>query len=393
MKIGFDVSQTGSIRTGCGFYADSLAKNLIAQYQNDVFYLYKTFGTTYWDPGYRKNIAVMEFENCKYPLTFKSKEDSFAFWGNSCGVDESLAGCPDIIHANNFSCPRLSQARLVYTVYDLSFIDLPECTTEENRHLCFNGMLSASVWADVVVAISHYSKKRFLENFPHFPEERVVVAHLGNRLSADGVEEPVPFLATRKPFFLSVGTLEPRKNLRRLLAAYKRYAEQQSLPKPLVLAGGNGWLEDDLAIYIADLKLQNQVHILGYVSDAKLRWLYRHCWAFVYPSLYEGFGLPVLEAMGFGAAVVTSNTTSLPEVGGDAVLYLNPTSEESISDALAKIDEPSRRSAYQAKSLQQARSFSWASSAAAVYAAYEQALQMPSHRRPLLGGEGIYSCQ
>ncbi|MEA5448422.1 glycosyltransferase family 1 protein [Leptolyngbya sp. CCNP1308] len=381
MKIGFDVSQTGSIRTGCGFYADSLAKSLISQYQNDSFYLYKTFGTTYWDPGYRKNIAAIEFANCKYPLTFKTKEESFAFWGNPQGVDESLIGWPDVIHANNFSCPRLSRARLVYTVYDLSFIDLPECTTEENRHHCFNGMLAASVWADVVVAISHYSKKRFLENFPHFPAERVVVAHLGNRLVADGPEEPVPALAAGKPFFLSVGTLEPRKNLRRLLAAYRRYAEQYPLPKPLVLAGGNGWLEDDLTAYIADLNLQHRVHILGYVSDRTLRWLYRHCWAFVYPSLYEGFGLPVLEAMGAGAAVITSNTTSLPEVGGDAVLYIDPSSEESIVAALTQIEEPARRSACQASSGRQARSFAWEKSAAAVYGAYEQALQMPRHRQ------------
>ncbi|HSM83556.1 MAG TPA: glycosyltransferase family 1 protein [Nodosilinea sp.] len=357
---------------------------MVSQYQDDRFYLYKTFGDTYWDPGYRKNISSLEYDNCEYPLTFKSKEDSFAFWGNPQGIDEGQVGWPDVIHANNFSSPRLTQARLVYTVYDLSFIDLPECTTEENRHICFNGILTASARADVVVAISHYSKQRFLENFPHYPAERVAVAHLGNRLAAAGPEEPVRTLNPDNPFFLSVGTLEPRKNLRRLLAAYRRYTEQQKSPKPLVLAGGNGWLEDDLGAYIADLKLQHQVHILGYVSDATLRWLYRHCWAFVYPSLYEGFGLPVLEAMGAGAAVITSNTTSLPEVGGEAVLYIDPSSEASIVAALTQIEDPARRSACQEQSLQQARLFAWENSAAAVYAAYEQALQMPRYSRPML---------
>ncbi|MBD2232056.1 glycosyltransferase family 4 protein [Phormidium tenue] len=387
MKIGFDISQTGSTRTGCGFYADALIREMISRHQEDTFYLYKTFGTTYWDPEYRENISSLDLKNCIYPLNFKRKEDSFRFWGTSHGIDEGQAGSPEIIHANNFSSPCLQRARLVYTVYDLSFIDLPECTTEENRHICFNGMLEASLSADMVIAISRYSKKRFLENFPHFPEERVVVTHLGNRLSVDGLEERPSQLGTKTNFFLSVGTLEPRKNLRRLLAAYKRYANHSSQPKPLVLAGTNGWLEDDLNDYIANLKLQNQVYVLGYVSDAVLRWLYRRCWAFVYPSLYEGFGLPVLEAMGFGAAVITSNTSSLPEVGGDAVLYVDPSNEDSIVAALKQVDEPICRNACRDKSLQQAQLFSWEKSAAAVYAAYEQVLKMPRYSRPAADGE------
>ncbi|MBD2109760.1 glycosyltransferase family 1 protein [Nodosilinea sp. FACHB-13] len=382
MRIGFDISQTGSTRTGCGFYADALIRKMVSQHQEDTFYLYKTFGTTYWDPEYRENISSLDFKNCVYPLDFKRKEDSFRFWSSPRGIDESQIGFPEIIHSNNFSSPRLPQARLVYTVYDLSFIDLPDCTTEENRHICFNGMLEASLLADMVIAISHYSKKRFLENFPHFPEERVEVTHLGNRLPVHGPEEPVPQLATEKNFFLSVGTLEPRKNLRRLLAAYKRYVGQQNLPKPLVLAGTNGWLEDDLNTYIADLKLQNQVYVLGYVSDAVLRWLYRHCWAFVYPSLYEGFGLPVLEAMGFGAAVITSNTSSMPEVGGNAVFYVDPLNEESIVAALTQVDGPVCRNSCREKSLQQAQFFSWDRTSAAVHAAYERVLQMPRYSRP-----------
>ncbi|MBD1876543.1 glycosyltransferase family 4 protein [Nodosilinea sp. FACHB-131] len=391
MKIGFDISQTGSTRTGCGFYADALIRKMVSQHQEDTFYLYKTFGTTYWDPKHPESISCLGFENCFYPLHFKRKEDSFRFWGSPEGIDESQLGFPEIIHANNFSSPRLRQARLVYTVYDLSFIDLPDCTTEENRHICFNGMLEASLSADMIIAISHYSKKRFLENFPHFPEERVEVTHLGNRLSVHGPAEPVPQLATKTDFFLSVGTLEPRKNLRRLLVAYKRYVGQQNLPKPLVLAGTNGWLEDDLNTYIADLKLQDQVYVLGYVSDAVLRWLYRHCWAFVYPSLYEGFGLPVLEAMGFGAAVITSKTSSMPEVGGNAVFYVDPLNEESIMAALTQVDGPVCRNTCREKSLQQAQFFSWDRTSAAVYAAYERVLQMPRYSRPVANTEIDYS--
>lgn len=378
MKIGFDVSQTGRNRAGCGFYADTLLHGLVAQYPEDEFYLYRTFGNTYWDPDYRQRIATLSLGNCHYPREFKHREDSFRFWGNFQGIDGAKIGSPDVVHSNNFSSPHLRRTRLVYTVYDLSFIDIPECTTEENRHYCFQGMFGASLWADVVVAISHYSRQRFLENFPHFPAERAVVAHLGNRLPLEGPMTPVAALGLDQPFFLAVGTLEPRKNLRRLLASYKHYATTIERPKPLVLAGGNGWLEGDLKSYIEKLQLQERVHVLGYVSDETLRWLYQHCWAFVYPSLYEGFGLPVLEAMAAGAATITSNSTSLPEVGGDAVLYVDPLDESSITNAFRLVEDADCRRTLQACCRQQAKNFSWQMTAKVVYQAYELALALPS---------------
>lgn len=379
MKIGFDISQTGNAKTGCGFYADTLIRYLLAQYQNDSFLLYPTFGDTYWDPNHQRCIKTPDFLNCNYPAKFTSREESFKYWSNPKGIDESQIGTPDIIHANNFSSPRLRRAKLVYTLYDLSFIDVPECTTEENRYVCFNAMFLASMLADMIVAISHHTKKRFLENFPHVPEERVVVSHLGNRLPVEGTETPITDVPSDIPFFLAVGTLEPRKNLRRLLSAYQIYLTNSESPKHLVLAGSNGWLESDLPQYISDLNLNGKVHVLGYVSDATLRWLYKSCWAFVYPSIYEGFGLPVLEAMAAGAATITSNTTSLPEIGGDAVLYADPFSETSILSALLQIDNLSCRRTIQDKCKQRAKLFDWSSTADTVHQTYQKALKLP-HR-------------
>lgn len=377
MNIGFDVSQTGTIRAGCGFYADTLIRHLVDLYGDDQFYLYKTFGTTYWDPDFRQKIPQLPSGNCHYPPGVKDRGESFRFWGNPQGVEGSSIGCPDVVHANNFSSPRLRSARLVYTVYDLSFIDLPECTTEENRYVCFNGIFEASLWADMVVAISHYSRQRFLETFPHFPPERAVVAHLGNRLSVAGPETPPSNLSQNQPFFLAVGTLEPRKNLRRLLAAYRRYVDQTPEPKPLVVAGGQGWMEADLNTYIDSLQIQHHVQVLGFVSDASLRWLYRHCWAFIYPSLYEGFGLPVLEAMAAGAATITSQTTSLPEVGGDAALYIDPLEEASITTALQQVEDGEYRNSLRERGQHQAQRFSWELTAKTVHQAYEAALDLP----------------
>jgi len=376
MRIGFDISQVEAA-PGCGYYAEALACELIRQYADDRFLLYRSFGEGYWNPDCSKNIPQFSATNCLQPLILESHEESQTFWGRHFDIDEARCGNPDVIHANNFCCPLVRRARVVYTVYDLSFIDLPECTTEHNRSHCFEGMLMASLRADMVVAISHYSRQRFLEVFPHFPSERAVVAHLGNRLYIDGPTNAPQGMSGMPPFFLSVCTLEPRKNLRRLLTAYQRYAAGCAQPTPLILSGGKGWMEDGLTEDIARRGLTQWVHVTGFVSDPELRWLYQHCHAFVYPSLYEGFGLPVLEAMNFGAAVITSQTTSLPEVGGAAVLYVDPLDEESMAIALKSVDQQGCRQALQAKSLQQATQFSWTNTAKTVYAAYEQALCNP----------------
>ncbi|EDX86052.1 glycosyl transferase, group 1 family protein [Synechococcus sp. PCC 7335] len=380
MKIGFDISQTGGKKTGCGYYADALVRQLLAQYTQDAFLLYPAFGDTYWDPTHVASAERISLHNTDYPFLIDSKDASFNYWRSPKGVDEQVIGTPDVVHSNNFSSPHLRYARLVCTVYDLSFVDVPECTTEENRYLCFNGTFLASVMADMVIAISHYTKKRFLENFPHVPAERVVVSHLGNRLPVSGPEEAPSTMLEDRPFLLAVGTLEPRKNLRRLLLAYKEYLATSENPKDLALVGPQGWLESDLDQYISKLGLTHQVHILGYASDAALRWLYKHCWAFVYPSLYEGFGLPVLEAMAAGAATITSNTTSLPEVGGDAVVYIEPLDKTSITSALLLMDNDYYRRSLQVQCVQQAKKFDWATTASVVHEAYEEAMRLPRRR-------------
>ncbi|MEO0967756.1 MAG: glycosyltransferase family 1 protein [Cyanobacteria bacterium J06639_18] len=298
------------------------------------------------------------------------------FWDNSQQIDETRLGNPHIVHANNFSCPRLNNARVIYTLYDVSFLDHPEFSSEANRWNCFSGVFEASLNADLIIAISNYSKKRFVEIFPHFPVERIKVVYLGSRFEEVGAEKSVSGL-TPGEFLLCVGTLEPRKNLRTTLRAYRRYVDNYSDSKPLVLAGGQGWLEDDLNEFIENLGLSDRVHQLGYIDDSVLRWLYKNCWAFSYPSMYEGFGLPVLEAMSLGAPVITSNTTSLPEVGGDAVLYVNPENESELLDAFVKLRNSDLRAKLKEFGQNQAQIFGWSKTAFQVLSLYKEALEMP----------------
>src|SRR5439155_15233530 len=188
---------------------------------------------------------------------------------------EDRLGRPDIVHSNNFFCPRhLRRARLVYTLYDLSFLENPEWTTEANRTGCFEGVFQASLHADHIVAISHFSKRHFLETFPHYPEARVTVAHLASRFCDILQVDRPEGLAGLQPsqFWLCVGTLEPRKNHARLLHAYARLKARCAGVMPLVLAGGKGWLMDDMHRLIDQLGLGGDVTFTGYIDDAALQW-------------------------------------------------------------------------------------------------------------------------
>lgn len=376
MKIGFDVSQTGTLKAGCGYFADSLIRHLISKYPENDYLLYSTFGTSFWDPQHGKTTFSSKDKNSISLLNNFSYKQSFDLWNNS-PINEERIGNPDIVHSNNFSCPNLTKAKIIYTLYDLSFIDCPNFTSEENRVKCFNGVFDAAIYADFIISISEYSKLRFLEIFPHFPNERIYVTGLGSRFQQSDIEKEVPNLKPSN-FWLSVCTVEPRKNLRRTLLAYRKYIDEEvQFPKPLVLAGGKGWLENDFDDYINNLGLKPYVQTLGYVDDPTLHWLYKNCWAFIYPSLYEGFGLPVLEAMSLGAAVITSNTTSLPEVGGDAVYYVDPNSEAEIAAAFKTLDNKDLVKELKNKSQKQSKEYSWDKTATMVNWIYKEALKLP----------------
>ena len=173
-------------------------------------------------------------------------------------------------------------------------------------------------------------------------------------------------------FVLAVGTLEPRKNLPRLIAAYASLAAELQQTHPLVIVGARGWSTGPTLAAIRSLG--DRCVPLGHVSDLVLAELYRRCTAFCYPSLGEGFGLPVLEAMAAGAAVVTSNLSSLPEVGGDAVEYVDPYSVPSIAEGLESVlSSAERRGELGERALARAATFSWEEIAAGAIALFERA--------------------
>jgi glycosyltransferase involved in cell wall biosynthesis len=232
------------------------------------------------------------------------------------------------------------------------------------------------------IAISQATADALAERFPH-AATRTTVAPLATASAVSTGAEPPPGNG-RLPdpgFVLAVGTVEPRKNLPRLADAYRRLPDELQQRHPLVVVGNVGWSAGHSLDALRSLG--ERCKLLGLVSDAELGELYRRCAVFCYPSLQEGFGLPVLEAMSAGAAVVTSDCSSLPEVGGDAVDYVDPHDVASISAALLRLlTDPGRRAALSDRALARAQEFSWARTAERVLHVLVEAAQRGSATSP-----------
>lgn len=377
MNIGFDISQTGSNKAGCGHFAYSLINTLAQMDHDNSYVLFPYFGDFFFDPLMPLTCPINK-SHIKYGPRFINKQTASKYWQNADSMLQERLSNINIIHSNNFYCPQnLSKTRVVYTLHDIGFLDNPWWTTEENRLGCFYGVFSASINADLIIAVSHATRTHFLSIFPHYPGERVIVVYPASRFS-DTVHVKQPkSLGHLQPekFWLNVGTIEPRKNPIRLINAYAKLKNIQGQAFPLVLAGGQGWLMGDLDIKIKELGLSDDIVLTGYVDDQTLCWLYQNCFAHVYPSLFEGFGLPVLESMEMSAAVIASNSSSIPEITSDAAILIDPLSEDDLTNAMIKlIDQNDLWNVLKVKAKERARLFSWHNTAVQVLNAYYDCL-------------------
>jgi len=380
MRIGFDVSQTGGGKAGCGMMSYHLIRALAALDRDNEYLLYPAFGDLFWESR-RGSIAAPAADNFKLALRFRSFESSRRFWMRPPGDFEARLGRPDIVQANNFFCPKgLKNARLVYFLHDIAFLEDPNWSTCANRTGCFAGVYEAALRADLIVANSGFTRAHFLQTFPHYPGDRVRVMHLASRFAGAGPGVRPKALPGTTPgaFFLCVGTIEPRKNHVRLFEAYARFCDAAKADVPLVLAGGKGWLMDDAAEAAGRLGIASRLILTGYLEDEALAWLYRNCLAFVYPSLFEGFGLPVVEALSLGAPVVTANVSSLPEVAADAALLVDPLDTAGLAEAMLRLwREPALRQDYASRARARAAFFSWDKAARVVMDCHREVVRLP----------------
>ncbi|MGD8398167.1 MAG: glycosyltransferase family 1 protein [Anaerolineae bacterium] len=282
----------------------------------------------------------------------------------------------DLIHAPAFVGPLAGAPPFVVTIHDLSFLLYPERFRAGNRrYLRLFTRLSVGR-ARRVIAVSQSTRDDVVRLYGLAPD-RVDVVHNG----VDGAYRPLPpgevaaFRARQnlpERFILFVGTLEPRKNVTGLVEAYARLP----LPRPpLMLVGGKGWLYDEVYARVEQLGLGSEVHFVGFVDSGELPWWYNAAEVFVYPSFYEGFGLPALEAMACGTPVIASDTSSLPEVVGAAGVLVDPEDPEALAATLDRVlTDSTLAGALQAAGPQQAARFSWQRAARETAASYRRAL-------------------
>jgi alpha-1,3-rhamnosyl/mannosyltransferase len=255
----------------------------------------------------------------------------------------------DLYHEPNY-VPIAIDAPTVVTVCDLSLIHNPEYHPKE-RAASFAERLDRAIrGAERIVTISEFSKAEILDRYRWLDESAIAVIYPGvdrsrfYRRPKPEIDAALAKYGLGERYLLFLGTLEPRKNLNRLIEAHDRLPESMRRAYPLALAGGRGWRDADIRNAVARRQSEGSVHSIGYVDDADLPALISGASLFCFPSLYEGFGLPPLEAAACGAPTLCSNVSSLPEVMGDAAEYVDPIDVGSIADGLARlIDDEERR--------------------------------------------------
>ena len=292
----------------------------------------------------------------------------------------------DVYHAIQQVGPLWAPAPVIVTVFDVAFLVFPETKTPEDASYWSTWVRRSVRRAERVIATSE-ATKRDLVNLCGTPPERIVTIPLGvdPRFRPAEDAEQARQICSRygaiSPFVLYVGNIEPRKNLVRLVAAYHRLkGRYKDLPK-LVICGEKGWLYDDVFRTVEELNLQEDVLFIGYVSHYELMCLYTEAQALLYPSLYEGFGLPILEAMACGTPVVTSNVSSMPEVAGDAAILVDPYSEAEIADAIeAVLTDATLHARLINRGFAQAKRFTWTDVARRTLDVYREVATGKRHR-------------
>jgi glycosyltransferase involved in cell wall biosynthesis len=284
----------------------------------------------------------------------------------------------DLFHSTDHYIPRLKKTPVVATIMDVIGIRHPEWVNPQLRQLKNALFKKAAGWADHIITISQFSANDLADALG-IATERITSIGLGvnpaffDQLAADVKAEVLQRYALKPGFFLVVGTLQPRKNVERIVQAHAMLPMALRKAHPLVVVGQEGWRSEQLRGQLAALQAQGCGQWLKYVPRSDLYAFLQSAQALLFPSLYEGFGLPLLEGFAAQVPVIASNTTSLPEVAGDAALLIDPLRADALADAMqSTIDRVGERANWIAKGLVQAQRFSWQETARQTMAVYER---------------------
>jgi len=367
MKIGINGIPLTKRLTGVGFYTYNLLLNLAKLFPETEYDLFLP----------RRSLVPLNLPNLK-PIFCPFVKG--IIWEQTRLSHECRRRGVDLLHCTNYIVPIISQTPIVLTIHDLAVLRYPQ-THPWKRRFKHQLLLRRSIEkAKLIIAVSRFTAQEISSIF-HFPGERVKVVYEGvspfffpwkdeDRLNQIRKRYNLP-----SKFILYVGTLEPRKNISSLLLAFEMLKSQRKFPHKLVITGDKGWIYGEIIKTWKRMEIKREVIFTGYIPIADLPGLYGLAQLFVYPSIYEGFGLPPLEAMACGTPVVVSNGSSLPEVVGEAGIIVDPKRPESICQGMERVlGNSSLQSQLRDKGLKRVKEFTWEKTAQMTQKIYEEVL-------------------
>jgi glycosyltransferase involved in cell wall biosynthesis len=376
MRIGLDGLALAEIKTGVGHYTFELANALASVAPQDEFSLISPL--PYLDT---RDDAIEQPLQPNLRLT-EAKVNRFSrrrWW--AIGLPLYLQRTRlDLFHGTNYDVPLWNRLPTVATIHDLSIFLYPEMHEQEVVRRARRLMPTMARRATMIITPSESVKREVCEWLKIEPDKVTAIPHAARRTFRPATTAETAGVSGRLQladnFILYVGTIEPRKNLLMLVRALEEIYRATDLRPQLVITGKVGWLTEEFFSYLKDVDIRERVHFTGYLSDSDLRAVYSLCGVFVYPSSYEGFGLPLLEAMVCGAPVITSRIESLIETAGNAACLVPPGDFRELAQSIVTVlTNSGERNRLSQAGLQRAREFSWESTAAETLKTYRKALK------------------
>jgi glycosyltransferase involved in cell wall biosynthesis len=382
MFIGIDGIPLRDIKTGVGHYTFELAKGLASASPTNQIEIVSPFP---YLPFHQSDDVVDALPPNLRQTQIKVNLLERNWW--TIGLPRYLRRRSfDLFHGTNFDIPLWQICPTVLTIHDLSAFLYPETHEASSVRRARRRLPVMARTATQIVTHSESVRQEVAKHL-RVSREKIIAIPAASR----SIFRPLPSsqttsirkrLGVEDDFLLYVGTIEPRKNLIVLLNAYREMMATAGLHPQLVIAGKKGWLTDGLFGRLRELGIEHRVHFTGYLPDDDLCALYSSCRVFIYPSIYEGFGLPPLEAMACGAAVIASSTPSIKEVVEDAACLVAPDGVNDLAEAIIMLlkDENERRS-LSAAGLKRALQFSWNRTAQLMLGVYHEACERYRHER------------
>ncbi|RDU37555.1 hypothetical protein DRW41_06855 [Neobacillus piezotolerans] len=352
IRVALDSQPLLGEKTGIGQYVDNLT-NVLKRNREEIEIKY-WFNQILKKKHSTLNIDQFDIINSSYPYkVIRRLQGPDLLHSYPIDIGDKF----DLFHGTNFIGYNTNKSKMVLTIHDLAFLRYPEVADYITYRHHTRWLPYSIKKADHIIAVSNQTKKDIIDYYK-VPEYKISVVHLAANHTVASVETHSFNLPEQ--YILFVGTLEPRKNIPFIIRGFALAKRKYSFNHKLVLVGKKGWKYEEIFKTIDDLKLNDEIIFLGFVTDQELSVIYKKASLFLFPSLYEGFGMPILEAMRHGVPVITSNLSSMPEIVGDSAIKISPNHLDELVESIGVlIENVEIHTNYSKKGLKQSKLFSW----------------------------------